>query len=373
MVQRFHMTEDGPKRCNAKEGQCPLTQQDGSPAEHYSDKESSQKAFEENLEKRYHNHPLTKRQSAPKSTSMKEVTQHLENQLQRGLAGERLSNLEMGERAESVNAVVSTLVERGYETINRYAKTMPHGDVVWDKERREIHNQIIDTYMKKYENVPSNGEIIIAGGLGGAGKTTVLTQKAGIDMNNYAVVNPDDIKEDLAHLNALPKVKGLTPMEASPLSHEEASYLSKRLLNALSIQKKNIILDKTMSSFNSIEKNVLSLKSQGYTKINAIFVDIDPQTSHSRAVDRYKYGLVDYLHGKNKIGGRILPHGVIESQKSEDLHFKSKNAQTMVALERSGMFTEKPRVFDNNVNNREPVEIDYDDFSGNFANVVDYA
>ena len=38
----------------------------------------------------------------------------------------------------------------------------------------------------------------MAGGLGGAGKSTVLEKYAGIDRSKYLTINPDDIKEEMA-------------------------------------------------------------------------------------------------------------------------------------------------------------------------------
>ena len=70
---------------------------------------------------------------------------------------------------------------------------------------------------------------VVAGGLGGAGKTTVLGDHEGIDPTKYLTINPDDLKEELAQRGMIPKVDGLSPMEASDLVHEESSYLARQL------------------------------------------------------------------------------------------------------------------------------------------------
>ena len=43
--------------------------------------------------------------------------------------------------------------------------------------------------------VPCERKAIVAGGLPGAGKTTVLPEFAGIDLSQYLMINPDVIKE----------------------------------------------------------------------------------------------------------------------------------------------------------------------------------
>ena len=77
--------------------------------------------------------------------------------------------------------------------------------------------------------VPNDHKAIIAGGLAGAGKTTVLEKHAGIDRSQYLTINPDDIKAEMAKRGMVPKVDGLSPMEASDLIHEESSYMARQL------------------------------------------------------------------------------------------------------------------------------------------------
>ncbi len=43
------------------------------------------------------------------------------------------------------------------------------------------------------------------------------------------MINPDDIKEEMAKRGMIPEVGGLSPMEASDLVHEESSDVAKRL------------------------------------------------------------------------------------------------------------------------------------------------
>ena len=42
-------------------------------------------------------------------------------------------------------------------------------------------------------------------------------------MSQYLMINPDDIKEEMARRGMVPEIEGLSPMEASDLVHEESS------------------------------------------------------------------------------------------------------------------------------------------------------
>jgi hypothetical protein len=75
-----------------------------------------------------------------------------------------------------------------------------------------------------------SGAGFIAGGLGGAGKTTVLEQHAGINSSGFPTINPDEFKEELARRDLVPDVPGLSPMEASSLVHQESSHIARMLV-----------------------------------------------------------------------------------------------------------------------------------------------
>ena len=68
----------------------------------------------------------------------------------------------------------------------------------------------------------------MVGGLGGAGKTTILKGQANVDLSRYLMINPDDIKEEMAQRGLVPHIEGLSPMEASDLVHEESSAIAKQ-------------------------------------------------------------------------------------------------------------------------------------------------
>jgi hypothetical protein len=134
------------------------------------------------------------------------------------------------EHAEHVNEVRTRLDKArtdGLATDQQH--TIDPAREVWSDQRDALHDSIIDDLYARAADVPCERRAIIAGGLPGAGKSTVLERHAGIDRSQYLTVNPDDIKEEMARRDMIPPVTGLSPMEASDLVHEESSHIAKRL------------------------------------------------------------------------------------------------------------------------------------------------
>ena len=221
----------------------------------------------------------------------------------------------------------------------------------WVASRRAAHGVIIDDLYAAAADVPCEYRAIVAGGMGGAGKTTVLGGFADIDRSQYLTINPDDIKEELARRDLIPKVEGLSPMEASDLVHEESSHLAKQLAMRAQADGKNVIWDITMSSTPKVVRRIDDLRSSGYTSVTGIFVDIPVDVSLSRAEARHRHDEDLYRAGQG-LGGRYVPEEFITSQADED--WGSKNRKTFEEL--------KPRfdgwtMFDNGVDDRDPIRV----------------
>jgi predicted ABC-type ATPase len=198
----------------------------------------------------------------------------------------------------------------------------------WSRERNRIQGALVADLYEQARDVPCDGHAIIAGGLGGAGKSTVLSSHAGIDLSKYLTINPDNIKEEMARRGLIPHVEGLSPMEASELVHEESSYIAKRLALRATADQKNIIWDITMSSLDSTERRIGDLRTAGYA-VNGIFVDIPVETSVRRAEFRHRTGHEEYRAGSGE-GGRYVPPEVIRAQ--ADAEWGSKNRKTFEAV-----------------------------------------
>lgn len=203
---------------------------------------------------------------------------------------------------------------------------------VWSEERDLLHESILEEVYAKAADVPCDRKAIMAGGLGGAGKTTVLTGQAGIDLKQYLMINPDNFKEEMARRGILPEIEGLSPMEASDLAHEESSYLAKRLARRAEAEGKNVIWDITMASQESAEGRIESLHAAGYSRVDGIFVDIPIELSVKRTESRHREGHENYCSGIG-FGGRFVPPEVIRSQGDEE--WSSQNRRTFETVKNS--------------------------------------
>ncbi len=257
-----------------------------------------------------------------------------------------LTDKEWIEHVEQVVEGLDKASAAGLETNQLHTVSPDHRE--WNVERNRLQGILVSDLYAKSQDVPCDGKALIAGGLGGAGKTTILTEHAGIDLSQYLVINPDNIKKEMALRGMITEVEGLSPMEASELAHEEASYIAKRLAVRAMADKRNVIWDITMSSTDSTEERIAGLRDAGYTKVDGLFVDIPIETSIRRMQVRHREGHENYRAGKG-LGGRYVPPKVTLCRK--DPEWSSQNRRTYEAV--------KPRfdnwtLYDNSVDDQRP-------------------
>jgi predicted kinase len=227
--------------------------------------------------------------------------------------------------------------------------TIGPGHEEWTLERTKLHKQIIEDVYARAGDVPCQGFAVLAGGLGGAGKSTVLEKHAGIDRSAYLTINPDQFKEILARNGMTPKVNGLSAMEASSLTHEESSYLARQLAIRALADGKNVIWDITMSSTSSVAHRIDELRAAGYGRIDGIFVDIPIEVSVTRAEKRHRDDHDLYLAGEG-LGGRYLPPEVIRRQ--ADPEYGSTNRRAFETVKNQ---FDTWSAYDNSVDGRAPI------------------
>jgi predicted ABC-type ATPase len=223
---------------------------------------------------------------------------------------------------------------------------------IWSDDRIARQDEIVRKLYATAADVPCEGKAIIAGGLGGSGKTTVLEQHAGVDLSRYFTINPDQCKEELALHKMLPQIEGLSPMETSSLGHEESSFLARRLALLGYAEGRNVIWDITMSRPDSATTRIKELRDAGYEHIEGIFVDIPIETSVARSEGRHRRGHDLYLAGEG-LGGRYVPAELIRSQ--ADPKYGSINRR---AFEEAKSLLDAWAIYDNSVDGRPPVIVD---------------
>jgi predicted ABC-type ATPase len=261
-----------------------------------------------------------------------------------------LTDAEHAEHVQEVRGLLDKARADGLLTYQQY--TIDRARQVWSDEREAFHDSIIKDLYERSADVPNEYCAILAGGLGGAGKSTVLDKYAGIDRSQYLTINPDDIKEEMASRSLIPQVDGLSPMEASDLVHEESSHIAKRLALLAQADGKNIIWDITMRTQTSTEGRINDLRSARYTRIEGIFVDIPVETSVARADARHRAGHDDYVAGKG-LGGRFVPEEIIRAQ--ADPEWSSVNRKTFEAVKHR---LDNWSMYDNSVDRGIPVLAD---------------
>ncbi len=243
----------------------------------------------------------------------------------------------------------------GLTTDNLY--TIDANRDIWADDRAAMHNEIIEAVYQASAAVPCERRAIVAGGLGAAGKTTVLDEHPGLDRSKFLTINPDSFKEELAKRGMVPRIPGLSPMEASTLAHEESSYLARQLALRAMADGKNIIWDITMSSSASTARRMAELRATGYQKIEGIFVDIPIEASVARMGERHRRGHERFLAGLG-LGGRYVPAEVIRAQ--ADPEYGSTNRRTFETLK--GQF-DRWTVYDNSISGRPAVIVEQSGFS----------
>jgi predicted ABC-type ATPase len=237
------------------------------------------------------------------------------------------------EHAEREIVVFDCLVKAHDEDLSTdFTYTTDPDRQQWTPQRDALHGQIVQDLYGRASEVPCEYKALIAGGLGGAGKTTILDQSTRIDTTRYLVINPDDIKQELAQRGLVPEVEGLTPMEASDLAHEESSVIAKQLARKAQSEGKNLIWDITMSSEKSTQRRIDDLRAAGYNQVDGLFVEIPIETSVRRMQLRHREGHDDYRAGIG-LGGRFVPPEIIRSQ--ADPEWGCKNRKTFEAMKQS--------------------------------------
>ena len=370
---RFHITPAGPAPCTAEKRPCPYGGESGL-ENHFDSLADAYRYFEEQMTR--DGKPVLESLGAAALTTRRAI--RLATQPPNKLCDERIEYIlelhdelrekaliqkqllehlqarnailteeEFSSREAAVEAITSHLREQGVETKNLYST-----DGVYTPERRALHSKILKHFINKYKGIANGGEAVIAGGLAGAGKSTALEWRIG----KYAVINPDDVKEYMAERGLMPRITGLSPMEASTLVHEEASDISQALLRTFIAQKKNVMLDVTLGGLSSARRKIEMLSREGY-KIEGNFVDITLEVSEERGRARYRRSMNEYIRGANSIGGRPVPVGVNHPSTRQQ---NSANADNFIALCRSGVFS-KIVVYDNS--GTAPAMVDFGQFA----------
>lgn len=181
----------------------------------------------------------------------------------------------------------------------KYLESDGAGGVRFNAERQALHDQIVTDLTA---GKPSQAEprYVMMGGGPAAGKSSILG-KDGVDVPGEADsvhVDSDGIKGKLPEYQAMTAAKDPS---AAAFSHEESSFLAKRVQATAFANSQDVVLDGTGdSSPDSVRKKISAARASGYS-VEANYVTIDTDEAVARATARAAKT------------GRVVPETVIRS------------------------------------------------------------
>lgn len=192
------------------------------------------------------------------------------------------------------------------DTQSIYTYKDKSGNLLYTKEREQLHKQILNKIMANAKNAkPENGEaptFTILGGRGGSGKSKL--EGLAYDPAKVIRLDADEIK------GMLPEYKGHNAWEV----HEESSDIVKRALSIAKQKGLNVVLDGTMSGFKSAEKKIKDFEGAGYN-IDGFYMHLPREVSAKRGLGRFM--------GKDGTGsGRYVPLNVMLGMKDNEANFQ---------------------------------------------------
>jgi hypothetical protein len=182
--------------------------------------------------------------------------------------------------------------------------------VIWTPERNRQQGQVVAGLDQLGAAVPCERLAVIAGGVPGADKTPVLAA-ASVDSARYLTVSVSAVLEELAAAGMIPAVAGLSPMEAADLVHAEAQFIGKRVALRALADGRNLILDVSMASAQSVTSWLSALRSAGYA-VTGVFADLGIEESVRRCDAAHRRGEEQYRRGAGH-GGRYIPPAAIRA------------------------------------------------------------
>jgi predicted ABC-type ATPase len=156
------------------------------------------------------------------------------------------------------------------------------------KERKELHNKIVEDATK---NVPVSDDPafnLLGGGPASGKSTAVRSGLTGFPDGDSAVqINADDIKNELGEFERMRMSSSDSDFfNAAAFSHEESSLLAKDVQKAAFSNRQSVVLDGTgNSSIDSLGAKVEAARASGY-KVNAAYITIPTSEALNRANSR---------------------------------------------------------------------------------------
>lgn len=180
---------------------------------------------------------------------------------------------------------------------------------VWKPHRAAMHRDIVHDMLDKAATVPSGRKAVIVGGLHGPARDKAAREAA--PEKDYLHVSTDRVKEELARRGAVPHVDGLSPMEASPLVHDEAAHIAGMALREAARRGKNVALHTPMSDHDTVASHVRALREGGHT-VQGVFADTSGDQASEASVARHRRGHEAWRRGDSN-GAKHIPTALLRT------------------------------------------------------------
>ncbi|MGX5557903.1 zeta toxin family protein [Bacillus cereus] len=170
-------------------------------------------------------------------------------------------------------------------------------------ERKLLHNEIIESFLKGQLQQEQEPEAILLGGGSAAGKSSIgelVSKGYKLQKQNMIWIDPDKIKEKIPeYLNAMESEDIESMKQAAFLVHDESSDITMKLIKICMKRKLNFMYDGTMKNEVKYIKLIQQLRQAGFS-IKAIIVDVPIKVALERSNMRFK------------VTGRLVPEHIIE-------------------------------------------------------------
>jgi hypothetical protein len=180
----------------------------------------------------------------------------------------------------------------------------------WTAERTRQQGRLMAGLFEAAGAVPRERSAVIAGGLPGADKDTLL-QKQGIDQSRYLTVSVGAVLAAMAARQLIPGTPGRSPLSAAASVHAEAQYLAKRMALVAVNDGWNVILDVPLVSRPSAESWTYALRFAGYA-LTAVLAGTSVAEAIARTAADAERGEEEYRRGSG-YGGRPIPAAAIRA------------------------------------------------------------